>query len=531
MVSEQTCTIHHKMDQGLWQTIISFDSYIHHTCEYTQYCHVRNTAKQCRLGLFQDSDFAGDLEDSKSASGGTYAFFGSHTFVPISWMCKKQASVSHSSTESDIISLDTGLRLDGLPALELWDLIVSVFGNIIQTKSTICRWTNLHDWSQNGPKPVTNDWVVWYPHRTCECKQYCHVGNTAKQCMLGLFEDSDFARDLENSRSTCAFLEVIRLLQQVGCARNKLQFRTVQQNQKSCLRMQDWGWMVSPHMIYGIWSSKFLETRTRVIKNGETRLWTNVKFVQHLTQFKKRKQSQRVINDLDIVDFISSSVNSSHQEALLHVFEDNEAVIKMIIKGRSPTLRQYRINWDPKNPNQIHRHQKPTRRQTDQGEWNHLLRLTLAISALPIVLKWCWKERKKIQVKKESQQSRDLWWILLPGHHRSYRLQLQWAWWRDIAEVKIHGVQLLKRTDRGDLIKAQIYLMHLIIITMSNSWKASLQQMIQNWMTTVLGLLKSGELRPRRTTDWGDLIKFLWEWYEKFDLVTRKFFSTEPRNP
>ena len=41
-------------------------SYIHHTCEYKQYCHVGNTAKQCRLGLFQDSDFAGDLEDSKS---------------------------------------------------------------------------------------------------------------------------------------------------------------------------------------------------------------------------------------------------------------------------------------------------------------------------------------------------------------------------------------------------------------------------------------------------------------------------------
>ena len=56
--------------------------------------------------------------------------FGSHTFVPISWMCKKQTSVSHSSTESEIISLDTGLRLDGLPALELWDLIVSVLGNV-----------------------------------------------------------------------------------------------------------------------------------------------------------------------------------------------------------------------------------------------------------------------------------------------------------------------------------------------------------------------------------------------------------------
>ena len=53
-------------------------------------------------------------------------------FVPISWMCKKQTSVSHSSTESEIISLDTGLRLDGLPALELWDLIVSVFGSVSQ---------------------------------------------------------------------------------------------------------------------------------------------------------------------------------------------------------------------------------------------------------------------------------------------------------------------------------------------------------------------------------------------------------------
>ena len=57
-------------------------SYIHHTCEYKQYCHVGNTAKQCRLELFQDSDFARDPQDSKSASGGTLCVFGSHTFVP-----------------------------------------------------------------------------------------------------------------------------------------------------------------------------------------------------------------------------------------------------------------------------------------------------------------------------------------------------------------------------------------------------------------------------------------------------------------
>ena len=98
-----------------------------------------NTAKQCRLGLFQDSDFAGDLEDSKYTSDGTLCVFGSHTFVPISWMCKKQTSVSHSSTESEIISLGAGLRLDGIPALDLWDLIVLVLGNTIQTHERLGR--------------------------------------------------------------------------------------------------------------------------------------------------------------------------------------------------------------------------------------------------------------------------------------------------------------------------------------------------------------------------------------------------------
>ena len=57
----------------------------------------------------------------------------------------------------------------------------------------------------------------------------------------------------------------------------------------------------------------------------------------------------------------SSSVNSSRKEALLYIFEDNEAVIKMIIKGRSLAMRHVstthrvaldwlfdRINLEPK---------------------------------------------------------------------------------------------------------------------------------------------------------------------------------------
>ena len=97
MVSKQARTIHNKMDQSLWQTPESID-FLYSSYMWIQtYCHVRNTAKQCRLGMFQDSD-------SKSISGGTLFIFGSHTFVLISWMCKKQISVSHSSAESEIIS-------------------------------------------------------------------------------------------------------------------------------------------------------------------------------------------------------------------------------------------------------------------------------------------------------------------------------------------------------------------------------------------------------------------------------------------
>ena len=204
-----------------------------------------NTAKQCKLGLFQDSDFAKDLEDSKSTSGGTLCVFGSHTFVPISWMWKKETAVSHSSTESEIISLDAGLRLDRIPALELWDLIVLVLGHIIQTH-------------ERTGQPVV-----------CRDKNHVH------------------------------------------------------------------------------------------------------------------QRSQGMFNVLKNVDCVPSNVQFSHQEALLYVFEDNEAVIKMIIKGRSPTMRHVsrthrvaldwlfdRINLDPKNPNQVHRHQKPTRRHFNQRKFH-----------------------------------------------------------------------------------------------------------------------------------------------------------------
>ena len=180
--------------------------------------------------------------------------FGSHTFVPISWMCKKQTSVSHSSTESEIISLDTGLRLDGIPALDLWDLIVFVLGNTIQTPD-------------RSGQPVVNG-------------------------------DKDHGPN---------------------------------------------------------------------------------------------KRSQGMINVLHNIDCVPSNVHFSHQEALLYVFEDNEAVINMIIKGRSPTMRHVsrthrvaldwlsdRINLDPKiqikyidTKNQLA--DILSKGNFTRYEWNHLL--------------------------------------------------------------------------------------------------------------------------------------------------------------
>ena len=106
---------------------------------------------------------------------------------------------------------------------------------------------------------------------------------------------------------------------------------------------------------------------------------------------QKRKQSQRVINNLDNVDFIPSNVNSSRQKALLYVFEDNKAVIKMIIKGRSPTMRHVsrihrvafdwlfdRINLDPKTQIKYIDTKKQladilTKGYFTEDEWNHLL--------------------------------------------------------------------------------------------------------------------------------------------------------------
>ena len=104
-----------------------------------------------------------------------------------------------------------------------------------------------------------------------------------------------------------------------------------------------------------------------------------------------KNKSHNKIDVIQDIDSVPSNVQSANREALLYVFEDNEAVIKMIIKGRSLTMRHVsrshrvaldwlfdRINLDPKiqikyidTKNQLV--DILTKGNFTRDEWNHLL--------------------------------------------------------------------------------------------------------------------------------------------------------------
>ena len=91
-----------------------------------------------------------------------------------------------------------------------------------------------------------HDWIVWY------LTSITHV-NTNSIVMWVILQNNagwdcfktPILREILRTQNLlrvehCVFLEVTHLFQKVGCARNKLPFRTVQQNQKSFLWMQGW---------------------------------------------------------------------------------------------------------------------------------------------------------------------------------------------------------------------------------------------------------------------------------------------------
>ena len=114
-----------------WARLISC---IQHTSDFQQYCRVGNNS--ANWDCFRTLTLS-EILKTQNRLREKSCIFGSHTFVPIRWMSMKQTSVSHSSTESEIISLDADLRMDGIPALDLWDLVSEVLhSSFNQTKKS-----------------------------------------------------------------------------------------------------------------------------------------------------------------------------------------------------------------------------------------------------------------------------------------------------------------------------------------------------------------------------------------------------------
>ena len=106
---------------------------------------------------------------------------------------------------------------------------------------------------------------------------------------------------------------------------------------------------------------------------------------------------------------------------------------------------------------------------------------TLAISVLPIVLNWCRKERKKMQVKKESQQSRNRCWI----------------WSRDTAKGLLTSLLRLHLNARGkpDLKVKYLWARGMSSITEQGEMLRTLtHQVTQSGKLTKCGHLKRGNL-------------------------------------
>ena len=113
-------------------------SYIHHTSDNRRNCHVGNTAQHCRLGLFPDSDFAGDLEDLNQTRDESYVSLEvEHLFLVLD-VPETNVSVQQ-FYRFRIISLDAGLRMDRILALDLWDVVI---GRVIPQQETVRDITN-----------------------------------------------------------------------------------------------------------------------------------------------------------------------------------------------------------------------------------------------------------------------------------------------------------------------------------------------------------------------------------------------------
>ena len=102
-------------------------SHLHSTKDHGLEGFLGDPPELCSVVAYCDASFADDLQSSKSTSGLFLAIVGPNTFMPITSFAKRQTAVSHSTTESEMVSLEEGLRTEALPTLTFWEHVVQLF--------------------------------------------------------------------------------------------------------------------------------------------------------------------------------------------------------------------------------------------------------------------------------------------------------------------------------------------------------------------------------------------------------------------
>ena len=139
MVCQQTCKSSHKnglrLATDVWQ--YGFHTFI---TQMTTDNIVMWVARLSIVGWVysKTQTFLATLRIQNQPRVESYASLEAEHLSPLVGCAKyKRQYPTHSSTESEIMSLDAGLRMDGPPALDLWDVVIEVLRSTNNTKRPI----------------------------------------------------------------------------------------------------------------------------------------------------------------------------------------------------------------------------------------------------------------------------------------------------------------------------------------------------------------------------------------------------------
>jgi hypothetical protein len=98
-------------------------SYINSSLDVSCYGWIGDPLENLELTIYADANWA-EKPTFVSTSGCFLCLSGRNTFFPLAALSKKQTAKSHSTPEAETVSADVAIRTIGLPALQLWDLVL-----------------------------------------------------------------------------------------------------------------------------------------------------------------------------------------------------------------------------------------------------------------------------------------------------------------------------------------------------------------------------------------------------------------------